>query len=232
MILAANFEKPIGQFQNTNEYADLTACVHDWRAMLGIKDPITDNEMALNVRYLKDEYPDYSIAKIKLAVKYSLKGELKVDVKPYGSFSPMYIASILNAYDHYNDSIVSGIVREKNKIEQEAKHAPKVYTHDEKVQNRITYLASYQENEKNGYTPDFKGLMFEFLTQTGLMSYYPDDIDIAKRVQQHSSSLNQFDAAIIKPDAEKLYKYYFMNRFLTSNQIDFNQHLEFIKQTV
>ena len=96
-IFNANLSKKIAEFDSLDD-GNLVKVLTLWRTYLGVKEEMTAFELDLNISHIKEMYPEYTLDMIKMAIKCSMKGELKCDTKPYGSFSPFYISTILNAY--------------------------------------------------------------------------------------------------------------------------------------
>lgn len=191
---------------------------------LGIKDEMTAVELELNTRYLKEEFPDFTLEKIRLAIKYSLKGELKCDIKPYGAFSPLYISTILNAYRRYDQKIVDGVLREKNRMELEQRNRPEILSPDQKVLSRRKYLKWYQVqlNSTDSIITDFKDVMWNFLVKNSIIDpAHMERLDIKYKAENEMNRIkNPFEVATITADEwDKLVRYFIMleNRGLVSN---------------
>lgn len=201
-----------------NQYNDLIKVISEWRIYLGIKDEMTDVELELNTRYLKEEYPDFTLEKIRLAIKYSLKGELKCDIKPYGAFSPLYISTILNAYQRYDEKIVSGLLREKNKAEEEIRNKPLELSSREKVDSRRKYLKwlQVQLNSTDKFVKDFKDVAWNFFTRSGLFAAENmDRLEIRAKAEQEMQRIkNPYEVSITPVEEwEKLVRYFVMLEF-------------------
>jgi hypothetical protein len=171
-IYLANYSRKISEFSDDiNDVAELVKVLTEWRMHLGIKDDITASELQFCAKFIKDEYGNFSIEKIKLAVKYSLKGELKCDIKPYGAFSPLYISTILNAYTNYSRKIEHGIMKEKERLELKKVNEPKVLTAIEQIESRRSYLNWYTNRIANNepYLPDYNNVMWNYLTKNGFL---------------------------------------------------------------
>jgi hypothetical protein len=185
---------------------------------LGIKDEMTEVELELNTRYLKEEFPDFTLEKIRLAIKYSLKGELKCDIKPYGAFSPLYISTILNAYRRYDQKIVDGVLREKNRLELEEKNKPVELSQVEKVESRRLYLKWFQVqlNSIDGVLKDFNNVMWNFLTRNNVIDpKHEERIEIRGLAENElKRTKNPFELAVTTADEwDKLIRYFVMLEF-------------------
>lgn len=148
--------KKIRDFTETKEYDQLIAVITEWKNYVGIKETLTPEQLAFCCKFVKEEYSHLTIQQIRQAIILSVKGKLNVDTKPYGVLSPLYIATILNAYDEW----VS-----QNRKEQTAELPASDMTADEK---RLMYLRAYQDAAKSDSPmTDFKDTMWNYLTQNG-----------------------------------------------------------------
>lgn len=227
LIYAANRTQKIGEFSDTNQYADLIKVLTEWRIYLGIRDEMTDVELELCTRFLKEEYSHFTLEKIRLAIKYSLKGELKVDIKPYGAFSPLYISTILNAYEKYNNRVVSDILRDKDRKEQEQRNKPVELSEADKLRSRIEGLMYYQSQVHEKYLTDFKGVMWYVLTKNGIIDPSAlERFDLREKATKYLESSADITKAITIDEAKHdlLVKYYAMKEYFTSHHIDFTTY--------
>lgn len=231
-IYKANYAVKIKDFTDANQYADLVKVISEWRFYLGIKDEMTTQELELNAKFIKDEYPNYTLEKIKLAIKYSLKGELKCDIKPYGAFSPLYIATILNAYEKYDQKVVSDVLREKDRKEQERNNKPVELSPEQVVQSRREYLQYFIDNiNRTDVTPfkDYNGVMWNFLIQNGEIKHEVlDRYDLKEKAhksltiqknpfEMHQTSENEFEDTL---------KRFAMQEFFQMNEIKLNEYTD------
>jgi len=184
-----------------------------WRNYLGIKEEITGEEIAMNVSHIKNNYPDFTLEMINLAIKYSLTGVLNVDFKPYGAFSPLYISTILNEYKQYSIAIKikanDKIKREKELVEQNP-----TYTEEQKKTNRLTYLEYYRDNISKGVIRDFKSIMWDFLSKYDLLKGIEVDNDLVRKEQIKKQ--NQFIDLTIEEEY-RLAQYTIMRKFFELN---------------
>ena len=222
LVYEANFSKKIAEFDNTEDLDKFIKLVTTWRNYLGIKDVMTTTELQFCAVYIKDEYSHFTLEMINLAIKLSLKGELKVDPKPYGAFSPLYISLILNAYSKYNDEIVTQKMKEEFKSQKKSETQKKLNPY----QSRLEYLNSFQDLFRNGDTmPDINGIMWEFLVKNNfLKNEIPEDIK--KKVSDQKFDKENFGQLIqLTPeDQEKQGQKLVMLEFFKTKQIDFTQY--------
>ena len=58
----------------------------------------TDEEKYVLLNFIKSNFGNLTPEEIKLAFEYAVAGKYNIDVKCYENFSPLYFASIMNAY--------------------------------------------------------------------------------------------------------------------------------------
>jgi len=94
-----------------------------------------DREKAVLIQFIQKNYGGHTPDEIRLAFDLAVSGELDVeDVKCYENFSPLYFASIMNAYRIW--------ARHKHK---ELKPKPKELTAEEKLNIELEYAAYLQK---------------------------------------------------------------------------------------
>jgi len=131
----------------------------EWRIKLGIKEAPTSTESEMCVKHIMDLYPDMSLEDLRLAVRYSLQGLLKVDNRAFQSFSPLYISLILNAWKAFKGHEMSKILKQKHEHETKPKEADKI----SKLESRRKYIVWFIEEIKKSesYIIDFRGNGYE-----------------------------------------------------------------------
>ncbi len=94
-----------------------------------------DREKTVLIQFIQKNYGGHTPDEIRLAFDLAVSGELDVeDVKCYENFSPLYFASIMNAYRIW--------ARHKHK---ELKPKPNEMTADEKINIELEYAAYLQK---------------------------------------------------------------------------------------
>lgn len=184
-----------------------------WRNYLGIREQMTIDEISMNVIHIKNNYPDFTLEMINLAIKYSLTGVLDVEVKPFGAFSPLYISSILNQFREYSQTIRVKI-SDKIKKEKEKAEMNVEYTDEQKKANRLLYLEYYRDNCTKDIFKDFKGIMWAFLNKYNLVTDIKPDNELVQK--ETIKKRNQFiDMSI--DDIAELEQYSIMKQFFEKN---------------
>jgi len=105
--------------------------------LVGIKSHNVPNEREKTVllQFIVNNYGGHTPAEIKLAFDLAVAGELDVDdVKCYENFSPLYFASIMNAYRKW-----------ARPRQGEIKPKPKQLTEDEKLDIELSFAAYLQK---------------------------------------------------------------------------------------
>ena len=108
--------------------------------LVGIKAHNVPNERekAVLLQFIQTNYGGHTPAEIRLAFDLAVSGELDVeDVKCYENFSPLYFASIMNAYRRWARHQHASI-----------KPKPKELTPAEKLEINLEYVA-YLQNQIN-----------------------------------------------------------------------------------
>jgi len=170
------FEKKLSQFKSKEDKVELIKAITSWRLHLGIREKMSDEELIINMTFLKDSYPNISLEDIRLAIRYSLNGTLGVSAEAFGAFSPLYISRILNAYIDYRKDQIVVLNQRKKYLEVMNREEPEP-SYQEKVITRKNTLKWYYErvSESDNYVADFQNQVWDFLNRKQLL--LPDEID-------------------------------------------------------
>lgn len=228
-IILSSCDKKLNEYnlENPQEAIQIVALLSKWRILLGIKEQPTGEETAFNSKFIIEEYPEMTISKLEIAIKLSIKGELNVDIKPYGAFSPLYISTIINAYRKYDEKVIGEILKRKHKEEIESNNKPREYTDEERLSNRIAYLEWYKKECVNGYLTDFKDIAWTVLLKNkkvdGLMLRRFDIVEQATKICEKEKLKKDLTKSILADeiDVEKVSKYMLMKDIIQT--LDFNQ---------
>jgi hypothetical protein len=169
-VLAA-YGKQIGNYTTTEDLTKLIGMVTKWRIMLGLSKEMSEEELKINVQFIKTNYPKFTLKDIDIAINWSLQGKLGVTVEPYGAFSPLYISRILNAYGAKSEEMINEVLQRK-KLEARLQASEKtVLTYDESVKQRREYIVWFINKIKNEnkYIGDFDNIMWDFVTKYNLI---------------------------------------------------------------
>ena len=139
--------------------------------MLGLSKEMSEEELKINVQFIKTNYPKFTLKDIDIAINWSLQGNLDVNVEPYGAFSPLYISRILNAYGAKSEQMINEVIQRK-RLESRLQASEKtVMTYDESVKVRREYIVWFIKKIKaeNKYIGDFDNIMWDFVTKYNLI---------------------------------------------------------------
>lgn len=145
--------------------------VTKWRIMLGLSKEMSEEELKINVQFIKSNYQKFTLKDIDIAINWSLQGKLGVTVEPYGAFSPLYISRILNAYGAKAEDMINEIMQ-RRKMEARLQASEKtVLTYEETIKQRRNYVVWFINKIKteNKYLGDFDNIMWDFLTKYNLI---------------------------------------------------------------
>lgn len=182
-LIAAQADKLIMHYQTKDDYSRLIQMVTKWRIMIGLSKDMSEEELKLNVQFIKNSYGKLTLKEIDLAMNLSLQGQLGVDVEPYGNFSPLYISRILNAYVKKCEEKINEMLVRKRQAEAEAKrNEVDNRTYEEKVESHRSYLTSYANNVRNSdkYFGDFNHWVWNFLNAHNLIDPSDEVLQEAK----------------------------------------------------
>jgi hypothetical protein len=175
-LFLTQFEKKLSEFKSNEDKVDLIKSITSWRLHLGIREKMSDEELIINMAFIKDSYPNITLDDIRLAIRYSLNGTLGMNPEAFGSFSPLYISKVINAYLNYKkEEIHHMYLRKKyhddrNKFEQEP-------TYEEKIKERRNFIKWFIKRitEEEKYVADFQNEVWKLLGRKQFV--VPSEID-------------------------------------------------------
>lgn len=171
-IVNAQVDKTISYFKTKEDYSRLIQIVTKWRIMIGLSKEMSEEELKINVQFIKNSYSALTLKEIDLAMNLSLQGKLEIDVEPYGNFSPLYISRILNAYIKKCEEKINELLIRKRQAEMEFKSNYLEHkTYEEQVESVkkciLFYAESVRKNDK--YMGDFNHTVWNFLNNQNLI---------------------------------------------------------------
>lgn len=170
-VVLASFDKTMINYSSAEDVTKLIKMVTKWRIMLGLSKDMSEEELKMNVQFIKSNYPKYTIKDIDIAINYSLQGRLNVNVEPYGTFSPLYISKILNAYGAHAEEVINEALKEKKQAERRMESEKKVLPYEEQIKNRKEYIKWFADKMKTTktYIGDFDNVLWNLLHKNNLL---------------------------------------------------------------
>jgi hypothetical protein len=250
-FLSSLNDKTIEYYKTKEDYTRLIQVVTKWRIMLGLSKDMSEEELKINVQFIKNSYGKLTTKEIELAMDLSLQGRLGVDPQPYGNFSPLYISKILNAFVEKHDEQINALLQRKRQSEIEMKrNEVDKRTPLEKAESLKRFITDWGKSVRDNdrYYGDFNHSVWNFLNNGGFIE--PDDemLNAAKifadnehRQMEEIEKKNVFMNAMrgfqkeqeVKKRKEMYGRFYVMRAFFRSlsdvdefmNQFDINTFL-------
>lgn len=169
-------KKCIKDINTNDELKPLISIVGKWRFYIGIKDELTQDEILMNINFIRENFNDLNIEDINQAINLSLNGKLEVDVEHYNSFTPMYISRILLAYRKYRGEVIVSIRNQISKIENEK---PKIYSEEDKLRlakDNLNLLFNSKDDDK---FYDYGSVCYDFIKKNKLIVFTKSLVDEA-----------------------------------------------------
>jgi len=159
--------KRIRDFNTNDELKPLIDLVGKWRYYIGIREELSQEELFMNITFIRENFNELNLVDINEAINLSLKGDLNIDVEHYQNFTPLYISKILKAYKEYRGKIIYDIRESISKIENQ----PVEPTLAEKVDiTKSSLLAMYKSREDKRFH-DYGGVTYDFIKRNQLMMF-------------------------------------------------------------
>jgi hypothetical protein len=178
--------RKIRDFDSNEDLKPLIDLIGKWRFYIGIKEELSQEELFMNLNFIRENFSELNIVDINQAIDLSIKGDLQVDVEHYQSFTPLYISKILKAYKEYRGKVIYAI---RDKIEK-VENKPIELTIDEKIEITKKSLISVFSNREDKRFYDYGGVTYDFIRRNKLLVFSKSLVDEAMRYGK-KNSLNE-----------------------------------------
>lgn len=199
--------------------------------MLGIKDPLSNEELIILSNHIKTLYSELTIEQLYLAINRSMLGVLKdinkkpLDVKVYNNFSPLYVSEIFNAFIRYQNDELNRILKEKFNDEMTKKNEIKALGYNEKAASRRYYIHYFigQINSDNTPFYDKNNVAWNFFTKNGLIDPKQSErFDLKERaVKESRIGKTPLEISLMGNESnDVIVKHLAMKEYLSTNKVD------------
>lgn len=189
--------KRIRDFKSNDELKPLIDLVGKWRYYIGIKEELSQEELFMNVTFIRENFSGLNLVDIDQAINLSLRGDLNVDVEHYQSFTPLYISKILNSYKEYRGKIICDIRDRIEKLE----NVPKEATIEERIELAKSSLKQMYNNRADKRFYDYGGVTYDFIKRNELLplskSLVEEAMKYGKKEQLNKSRDSAYKDALI-----------------------------------
>ena len=169
--------KRIKDFKSNDELKPLIDLIGKWRFFIGIKEELSQEELFMNVNFIRENFSELNLVDINQAINLSIKGSLNIDVEHYQSFTPLYISKILLAYKKYKGEVIFDIRDSINKIEEKPKQ---LSITDRIALTRASLSVLYEKrNDKNFY--DYGNVTYDFIKKNKLFKISKELVEKAMK---------------------------------------------------
>lgn len=150
---------------------DLKNVVTKWVYMIGMTGKVSDKDIIAVTTIIVDLFPNITIKQIEMAIKLSLQGALEVDTDTYGTFSPLYVSKILNAYLTYSKGIIKEVNWRKMSVDQMNQKQLEI-PYEQRLNSTKDTIAFYIEKvtTTNDYIGDFNNIIWELLKRMNMLN--------------------------------------------------------------
>lgn len=160
--------KRIKDINTNDELKPLIDLVGKWRFYIGVKDELTQDEILMNINFIRENFSQLNLVDINEAINLSLNGKLDVDIEHYQNFTPIYISRILLAYQQYKGKVIVGIRKEITK-QKNLQH--KSISEKEKLilaKNNLNNLFKAKDDDS---FYDYGSVAYEFIKNNKLIKF-------------------------------------------------------------
>ena len=190
--------KKIRDFTSNKEVSKLIDLIGKWRYYIGIKESLSQEELFMNVTFIRENFNQLNLFDIKQAIDLSINGTLNVDVEHYQNFSPLYISKILKSYITYKGEI---IVKLNNKISEEKQKLVKISNADKLALTKASIKALYNERDNPNFF-DGGSVTYNFIKRNNLIPITKELVEEAMDYGDKLASSLAKDKAIFEAFSE------------------------------
>ena len=156
---------------------DLVALLGLWKFSVGNNSETSAQEYRFLAMFIKDNFSEFTLEEIKSAMNMSINGTF--ENKYFGSFSPIYVSSVLNNYREYRALILRKVEEDAEahrRAEQKRLMATPEYRCEQMKQYIFEQFTTYHK-EKEIFDPF--NLIYNFLRQHNLLQVPKQIVDEA-----------------------------------------------------
>lgn len=146
---------------------DVIDMVTQMRIMVGQNKDVTTQQLEVEARFLQNNYRAYSISDLQLALELFLNNRLDIELPTYVTFSPLFIAHVMNAYIRYRQKTMKEVEQLSDRpmlmLEQSDK--------EQRVQGLKDCIKECYAHERGGFVERFyNDMVLELLIRTGRLN--------------------------------------------------------------
>lgn len=87
--------------------------------LIGLRNFPDNTEQVVLLQFTRENYGFYGLSELKIAFEMAIKKQFECETKHYESFSPSYLAQVINGYSEYRSRIAKEYMIEKQRIKDE-----------------------------------------------------------------------------------------------------------------
>ena len=165
--------------ENLRDLEPLLNVVSYWRMYIGLPKGDATEELVLVSEFIYKNYGYLTIEEIRLACNLSVTRQLE-DVEFYGSFSPLYVGKILDAYKYHRKRTLAETIRRKEVHDNKQKDiANKPTPEESQKMMKELFRDFYKEYQETGEVRDVFNFCYNFLREHKWISPTPAEVDAA-----------------------------------------------------
>ena len=139
-----------GAMTNENKQ-DLAKLLVKLSYFIGIKEPVTIDNLKLLVSFLCTRFPMMTMEQLETAFMMACSGELGDDFEHYQNFSPIYISKVIKAYDTKRYDAIRKYTLENQKYMQQKEEEERAKNFNPLESCTTSLILEYELYIKEGY---------------------------------------------------------------------------------
>lgn len=169
------------RYYDREDMTKLVEVMAKWRVLLGVSSDSTQEELIIICQFLYDNFKNYTLADIKLAMNWVISGKIDIGFVSQKTISSYYVSRALNAYDEEKRKLYNKLIEQKNnyqkKLEMETKPN---FSPEQRADNfKKLILELYDSYKKGGFFLDFGDSVYNWIKRSKAIPLTQSLVDAA-----------------------------------------------------
>lgn len=220
------------RYYDREDMTKLVEVMAKWRVLLGVSSDSTQEELILICQFLYDNFKNYTLADIKLAMNWVISGKIDIGFVSQKNISSYYVSKALNAYDEEKRKLYNKLIEQKNnyqkKLEMETKPN---FSPEEKANNfKKLILELYDSYQKGAFFLDFGDSIYNWIKRSKVIPLTQVLVDAAVKygkdqfLEERKEEAKKRLVKAIEPESreyreKKLARHYIILEYFKSTSI-------------
>lgn len=166
--VALTYGQKLIRYYDKEDMKGLVEVMAKWRILLGVTSDPTDAELIVICQFVYDNFKEYTLEDIKLAMNWAISGKIDVGFVTQKTISSYYVSRALNSYDEMKRRLYNKLMEQKNSHQKrlEMEHKPN-FSPEQKANNfKNLILELYDSYQKGGFFLDYNDSVYNWIKRS------------------------------------------------------------------